>query len=97
MIENPTRTVVLDAEVKLNNVFTEEYSRENLFKFARSFNESKTFVEKITELRSYNPEMDNYGNLNHDLLHNDSMRAHSRINIIKFFKPGEILNTVLSQ
>ncbi|OGH97541.1 MAG: hypothetical protein A2287_04510 [Candidatus Melainabacteria bacterium RIFOXYA12_FULL_32_12] len=81
---------------KLNSNVYDTYTKDLLFKFVRSYGSSSNRLKEIASINSIDIEKDIYGNIKYDFLSIKSDKTQSRVNILRFFKPGEILNFILT-
>jgi hypothetical protein len=88
---------------KLNKSFVLKSSRNQLLKFANYCSVKKydaikhaNVISDLVGVNTFIAQKDNYNNEVCDFLNYKIAKTQSKFNILRLFKPGEILNTVIN-
>lgn len=96
---------VIDSVIdkKLNKSFVVKSSRNQLLKFAnyctvKKYNTTRhaCFITDLMGTNSFISQKDDYNNEICNFFNFKVAKTQSKFNILRLFKPGEILNTVIS-
>jgi hypothetical protein len=86
----------LAIDKKLNSGRIVEFAKDQLFQFTKYSAKPAGILEQIASLRSIRTNKDNFGNMKYDFLSVSSTKSLRKFNLIKMFKPGEILDTLIN-
>jgi len=86
----------LAIDKKLNSGKIVEFTKDQLFQFTKYSTKPAGFLEQIASLSSIRPYKDSFGNMKYDFLNVSATKTHRKFNLIRMFKPGEILGTLLN-
>ena len=81
---------------KLQSSFIVSCSREELFKISKHSTKPSSRLANIVSDRAFNVDNDLYNNKVYKFI-NSKTPERKRINLLGFFSPGEIINSVMNQ
>ncbi len=94
------QAIDLTIDKKLNSSFILKSPRKQLFELTRYCNTKKTETSNsesfLANITPFATEQDEYNNEVCNFLNYRLAKTQSKFNLLKMFKPGEILSTVLS-
>ncbi len=94
MNDKTSRMIDLAIDKKLNSGRIAEFTKDQLFQFTKYSTRPAGILEQIAGLHSVRAYKDSFGNIKYDFLNVASTKSHRKFNLIKMFKPGEILDTL---
>lgn len=94
MNDKTSRMIDLAIDKKLNSGRIAEFTKDQLFQFTKYSTRPAGILEQIAGLNGIKSYKDSFGNVKYDFLNLSTAKSRRKFNLIKMFKPGEILDTL---